>query len=575
MAEAGCGSSISSVSQIVTGTSIEVKNGAATAGYIDFYEDSSDGSNKVKLISQAMAGNITVTLPSVTGTLLTSGGDLSGNSDTADKILSITNSDIVQLTTTQTLTNKSLTSPTITGTGAIAGTFTGDLTGNVSGTSATVTGAAQTAITSVGTLTALQVDNININGNTISSTAGTDLLITPLGGQQIVLDGAIVIDSGVVTGATSITSTNFIGALTGNVTGNVTKTGGVNISPSLIVDNIKIDGNTISSTAGTDLLITPKAGEQIVLDSTIVIDAGVVTGATSITSTAFVGALTNCTGLPAAQVAQGTMASGMVLVAPVLGTPASGALTNCTGTAAALTAGTATVATTITVADESSDATCFPLFATAATGDLGPKSGTNLTFNSSSGLLTTTEITSTGVTTVGSLVGGSVDTEHGAGAIATSFAPITRRYTQNGVIITKIHFDLTGLGGKGGTANDVIGLPTGGGAAFIGRNVVSDNGVVYKAELACIELPAAASGSATVNIDIATNATATIAYDGAGGTAKLFDTGGMVAGQELSNITPALTANHYFYLVEGDTAATDGVYNAGQFILTLYGHAVA
>ena len=49
----------------------------------------------------------------------------------------------------------------------------------------------------------------------------------------------------------------------------------------------------------------------------------------------------------------------------------------------------------------------------------------------------------------------------------------------------------------------------------------------------------------------------------------------MVAGQELSNITPALTANNYFYLVEGDTAATDAVYNAGQFILTLYGHAIS
>ena len=46
--------------------------------------------------------------------------------------------------------------------------------------------------------------------------------------------------------------------------------------------------------------------------------------------------------------------------------------------------------TAITVADESSDTTCFPLFATAATGDLGPKSGSNLTFNSSSGDLTAT-----------------------------------------------------------------------------------------------------------------------------------------------------------------------------------------
>ena len=44
--------------------------------------------------------------------------------------------------------------------------------------------------------------------------------------------------------------------------------------------------------------------------------------------------------------------------------------------------------TTVTVADESSDTTCFPLFVTAATGDLAPKTGSNLAFNSSTGELT-------------------------------------------------------------------------------------------------------------------------------------------------------------------------------------------
>ena len=73
-------------------------------------------------------------------------------------------------------------------------------------------GNATLAITGAVTgVTSLQVDNLNINGNTISSTAGTDLLITPLGGQQIILDGTIIIDAGVVTGATSITSTQFVG----------------------------------------------------------------------------------------------------------------------------------------------------------------------------------------------------------------------------------------------------------------------------------------------------------------------------------------------------------------------------
>jgi len=44
-------------------------------------------------------------------------------------------------------------------------------------------------------------------------------------------------------------------------------------------------------------------------------------------------------------------------------------------------------ATTITVADESSDTTCYPLYATATSGNLAPKTGTNLVFNSASGNL--------------------------------------------------------------------------------------------------------------------------------------------------------------------------------------------
>ena len=49
-----------------------------------------------------------------------------------------------------------------------------------------------------------------------------------------------------------------------------------------------------------------------------------------------------------------------------------------------------TTTTAVSIADESSDTSCFPLFATAATGSLALKSGSNLTFNSSSGDLTAT-----------------------------------------------------------------------------------------------------------------------------------------------------------------------------------------
>ena len=63
----------------------------------------------------------------------------------------------------------------ITATGAI----TGDVTGNVSGSAATVTGAAQSNITSLGTLTTLTVDDITIDGSTISD--GSTLTIDVAG----------------------------------------------------------------------------------------------------------------------------------------------------------------------------------------------------------------------------------------------------------------------------------------------------------------------------------------------------------------------------------------------------------
>jgi len=55
-----------------------------------------------------------------------------------------------------------------------------------------------------------------------------------------------------------------------------------------------------------------------------------------------------------------------------------------------------TTATNVTVTDESLDTTCFPLFVTDATGDLPPKSGSNLTFNSSTGALTATSFAGDG-----------------------------------------------------------------------------------------------------------------------------------------------------------------------------------
>ena len=437
-------------------------------------------------------------------------------------------------------------------TGVITATgFAGALTGNVTGTASIATAVTVT-------------DNESTNeANVILFAAGA----AGSGNINVEADGNMTYNPS--TG--KITATGFIGALTG--TASIATTVTVTDNESTNENNVILfaaggDGSgNINVEADGNMTYNPSTG---VITATGFAGAltGNVTGTASIATTVTVSDNESTNEANVILFAAGAAGSGNLGVEAdgnMTYNPSTGVIT-ATGFAGALTGnvtGTSSIATTVTVADESSDATCFPLFATAASGNLAPKSGTNLKFNSSSGELAMT-----------SILGGALATEHGPGAIATSFAPITRRFTQNGVIITKIHFDLTGLGGKGGAANDVIGLPAGGNA-FIGRNVVSNNGIVYRAELACIELAAAASGSATVDIDIATNSSGTLAYDGAAGTAKLFNTGGMVAGQELSNITPAITANDYFYLVEADTAATDGVYNAGQFILTLYGHAIS
>ena len=57
----------------------------------------------------------------------------------------------------------------------------GTLNQDTTGTAATVTGAAQSAITSLGTLTTLTVDNVIINASTIGHTGDTDLMTVASG----------------------------------------------------------------------------------------------------------------------------------------------------------------------------------------------------------------------------------------------------------------------------------------------------------------------------------------------------------------------------------------------------------
>jgi len=150
-------------------------------------------------------------------------------------------------------------------TGTITGDLTGNVTGNVSGTAATVTAAAQPNITTLGTLTSLTVDTINIDSNNITGLSG-NLNITPAAGGSITLDNTIDIDAGVVTGATSITSTSFVGDLTGNadtvttnanLTGEVTSTGNA-----AVIDSTAISNKTLVTAATGDMFLITDASDS-------------------------------------------------------------------------------------------------------------------------------------------------------------------------------------------------------------------------------------------------------------------------------------------------------------------------
>tara|TARA_R110002051_G_scaffold110157_1_gene182783 strand:- start:1485 stop:3215 length:1731 start_codon:yes stop_codon:yes gene_type:complete len=107
------------------------------------------------------------------------------------------------------------------------------------------------------------VDNLTIDGNSI--TAGTGVVnIVPASGSAIVLDGTVNVDAGVITGATSITSTAFVGTLSTAAQANITSVGTLT---TLSVDNITVNANAITSTdTNGDITLTPHGTGDVILD---------------------------------------------------------------------------------------------------------------------------------------------------------------------------------------------------------------------------------------------------------------------------------------------------------------------
>lgn len=196
------------------------------------------------------------------------------------------------------------------------------------------------------------------------------------------------------------------------------------------IDTITVGTTVVASGTTTKVLYNNAGvlGEYTVSGSGNVAMTTSPTFTTPVLGTPTSGTLTNCTGLPvstgisglgtgvATALAVNTGSAGaVVLFDGALGTPSSGTLTNCTGL------------TSVLVANEATDTTCFVNFTTAASGELGIKTNTNMTFNSSTGVvtfassvLTTTDInggtidgTSIGATSASTIVGTTITANTG------------------------------------------------------------------------------------------------------------------------------------------------------------------
>ena len=293
----GTTTTISTINSVVSDSLIELNTSAGSnandLGFI--FERGSTGDNAAIIWDEsadkfvvgtttatgASTGDLTVTTGilvaniegNVTGNIT---GDVTGNADTATALATARNiagqsfdgtgditiastdlsdtASIVLTTASQTLTNKTLTSPTITGTGAIAGTFTGNITGDVTGNADTATALA----------TARTIAGQSFDGSANITIASTDLSNT----SNITLNDATQTLTNKTLTAPVISTISNTGTLTlPTSTGTVALTSDITLSTLSITATSSelniIDGDTSATSttlADADRVVVNDAG---------------------------------------------------------------------------------------------------------------------------------------------------------------------------------------------------------------------------------------------------------------------------------------------------------------------------
>jgi hypothetical protein len=141
---------------------------------------------------------------------------------------------------------------------------------------------------------------------------------------------------------------------------------------------------------------------------------------------------------------------------------------------------------------------------------------------------------------------------------------ITRTPT---LVISQILLDITGMN-SGDAANDIIGK-AGQDNCHFGQLTAAKNGTIFAGTIKCYEAPT----TGDPDVDFYGSVTEATGTEDTGiaaltGESKLLDHGDWSAEEE-ALLTAYPAANGYLYLACGDT--TNATYDAGQFLLTLYG----
>ncbi len=272
---------------------LSVKNGSTSAGFVEFFEDSDNGTNKVTLIGPASTGDVTLTLPShESGTLKIDSASIilnstDGSSNAGDNIVQNTAAnenanilledgmhDPVGLLASHgiTLSGQSINLPTITGSTTFDSsvsvsslTTTGNLT---VGGDLDVTGSFDMSDANITNVGSIALDSISGDGDSNSSItfSGSDVITFATGGstaatfnssQAFTASGRILVDD-----ATDATSTTD---------GSLQTDGGLSVVKDAVFgDDVLLlsDSAVLKFGADSDTTLTHTDGSGLTLNST-------------------------------------------------------------------------------------------------------------------------------------------------------------------------------------------------------------------------------------------------------------------------------------------------------------------